>query len=142
MSITSSSSPLNVEVGLKVRTITGRDASGGGGGRDGGGVEEVLAAEPPEPLSPGARVLHSPQMDSFIICMVGCNTRVDADVIKEGLKHTLIKHPRFSSKLVMNTNNGKKEAWIRTKVNVEDHIIVPTLDPNMDNSDQFVEDYV
>ncbi|GAB2249780.1 hypothetical protein Droror1_Dr00013139 [Drosera rotundifolia] len=142
MSITSSSSPLDVELGLKVRTITGRDASGGSGGRDGGGVEEVLAAEPPEPLSPGARVLHSPLMDSFIICMLGCNTRVDADVIKEGLKNTLIKHPRFSSKVVMNTNNGKKEAWIRTKVNVEDHIIVPTLDPNMDNSDQFVEDYV
>lgn len=32
--------------------------------------------------------------------------------------------------------------WVRTKVDLDKHIIVPDLNPNMDSSDQFVEDYV
>lgn len=32
--------------------------------------------------------------------------------------------------------------WIRTKVDLEKHVIVPELNPNMDSPDKFVEDYV
>lgn len=32
--------------------------------------------------------------------------------------------------------------WIPIDVNLEKHVIVPELDPNMDDADQFVEDYV
>lgn len=39
------------------------------------------------------------------------------------------------------SREGKKR-WVPTKVNLDDHIIVPKLDPNMDFPDQFLEDYV
>jgi hypothetical protein len=32
--------------------------------------------------------------------------------------------------------------WVRTKVDLEKHIIVPELNPDMESGDQFVEDYV
>lgn len=32
--------------------------------------------------------------------------------------------------------------WIPTEVDVENHVIVPELDPNMDGADKFVEDYL
>lgn len=32
--------------------------------------------------------------------------------------------------------------WIPTEVDIENHVIVPELDPNMDGADKFVEDYL
>lgn len=32
--------------------------------------------------------------------------------------------------------------WVRTKVDLEKHVIVAELNPNMDDADQYVEDYV
>ena len=32
--------------------------------------------------------------------------------------------------------------WTRTTVKLENHVIVPNLDPDIKNPDQFVEDYV
>ncbi|GAB2293965.1 hypothetical protein Dimus_028179 [Dionaea muscipula] len=52
-----------------------------------------------EPMSPGARLLQAPSMDSYVIATMGSKKIIDIDVIREGLKQTLIKHPRFSSKL-------------------------------------------
>ncbi|XP_074319828.1 wax ester synthase/diacylglycerol acyltransferase 5-like [Silene latifolia] len=99
--------------------------------------------EEEEPLTPGARLFHAPQFNCCIIAVIGCKTKINADVIKEGLKHTLIKHPRFSSNLVLDPKKaGKPTGWIRTQVNMDDHVIIPDFNPNMDSPDQFLEDYV
>lgn len=42
----------------------------------------------------------------------------------------------------MDGKKGGVMKWSRTKVNVENHVINPNLDPNMDSPDQFVEDYI
>ncbi|GAB2227617.1 hypothetical protein Droror1_Dr00009443 [Drosera rotundifolia] len=110
------------------------DGSGGGGGKE----EEKLE----EPLSPGARIFHTSKLNCCIIAMFGCETEYNVGVMREGLKQTLIKHPRFSSVLVVDEKNDRKQSWVRTNVNLDDHIIVPEIDPNMDSPDQFVEDYV
>ncbi|XP_024006119.1 O-acyltransferase WSD1 isoform X2 [Eutrema salsugineum] len=34
-----------------------------------------------------------------------------------------------------------KAKWIPTKVKVEDHVVVPDIDPTIENPDQFLEDY-
>lgn len=34
------------------------------------------------------------------------------------------------------------QRWTKTIVNLEDHVMVPDLDPNIDFADQFVEDYI
>ncbi|KAJ9146554.1 hypothetical protein P3X46_028803 [Hevea brasiliensis] len=90
-------------------------------------------------LSPTARLFHAPRFNCHIIAIMGCKTGIDPIVLKLGLEHTLIKHPRFSSKLVV---DGRKMKWNPTIVNLQDHIIVPKLDPNMESPDQFVEDYI
>lgn len=42
---------------------------------------------------------------------------------------------------VINGENGNM-TWVPTNVNIDDHVIVPELDPNMESSDKFVNDYI
>ncbi|XP_010537089.1 PREDICTED: O-acyltransferase WSD1 isoform X2 [Tarenaya hassleriana] len=95
-----------------------------------------------EPLSPGSRLFNSPEFNCSIIVTLGCKTRGNPNAIIDGLKNTLINHPRFSSKLEMNRGNGGKPTWVRTKVRVEDHVVVPDIDPDMEEPDKFLEDYI
>ncbi|GAB2221911.1 hypothetical protein Droror1_Dr00013106 [Drosera rotundifolia] len=39
------------------------------------------------------------------------------------------------------TENGKKPRWVLTKVNLDDHVIVPDVDPDTKILDRFIEDY-
>ena len=48
-------------------------------------------------LSPMARLFHEPDCNLYVIAMIGFRTRIDPDVIKVKLMHTLLQHPRFSS---------------------------------------------
>ncbi|VVB09306.1 unnamed protein product [Arabis nemorensis] len=92
-----------------------------------------------EPLSPMARVFQSPGNNCCIVTMIGCKTKINADVILRALNHNVSKHPRFSSKL---SNDGV--SWIKTQVNVEDHVHVVDIDPKEigEKGENFVEDYV
>jgi hypothetical protein len=54
-----------------------------------------------QPLSPAARLFHAPRINCYIIAIMGCKTKINPDVVKAGLEQTLLKHPRFSSKLVI-----------------------------------------
>lgn len=55
-----------------------------------------------EPLSPSARLFHEPNFNLHVIAVMGIMTRINPDVIKPNLVHTLLKQPRFSSLLVRN----------------------------------------
>ncbi|XP_010496519.2 PREDICTED: O-acyltransferase WSD1-like [Camelina sativa] len=92
-----------------------------------------------EPLSPMARVFQSPGNDCCILTMIGCKTKINADVIQHALKLNVSKHPRFSRRL---SNDGA--CWIKTQVNVENHVFEPDIDPGEigDNGEGYVEDYV
>ncbi|KAM4076106.1 hypothetical protein ACJW30_12G038000 [Castanea mollissima] len=108
------------------------------GESDNNGKVSMEEEEKEQPLSPAARLFHSPSFNCYIIAILGCNTKFKPDVIKSGLEQTLLKHPRFSSKLV--ADDGQR--WTKTIVDLEDHVIVPDLDPNIDSADQLVEDYI
>lgn len=43
---------------------------------------------------------------------------------------------------VTNENGCGKRKWIRTSVNVENHVVVPNLGTEIESPDQFVEDYI
>ncbi|CAL8123720.1 unnamed protein product [Prunus armeniaca] len=119
------------------------------GRRDGGeaGVDirncnkEMMNVEE-EPLSPAARLFHEPNFNLHIVAIMGGKTRIYPEVFKANLPHTLLRHPRFSSLLVVDEKNGGKMKWVRTEVDLDKHIIIPDLDPNMESPDQFVEDYI
>ncbi|KAL9163134.1 hypothetical protein ABFS82_06G021500 [Erythranthe guttata] len=93
-----------------------------------------------EPVSPGARLMQAPGLNLCIIAVMGFTTKIDPNVFKKGLQDTLIKHPRFSSLLIV---KNSKFTWKRTRVEMEEHVFVPDLDPEMEYSgDEFVEDYM
>ncbi|KAL0785247.1 hypothetical protein Bca101_001493 [Brassica carinata] len=85
-----------------------------------------------EPLSPCSRLFNSPDFNCAIIVIMGCKVKGNPPAIIDGLKHTL------------EMNNGKKgkPSWVRTEVRVEDHVIVPDIDPNIESPDQYLEDYI
>ncbi|CAA7051674.1 unnamed protein product [Microthlaspi erraticum] len=91
------------------------------------------------PLSPMARLMQMPNIDSCIIAMIGFKTKINLDLILDDLKHNVSKHPRFCSKP---SDDGA--TWIKTKVNVEDHVYAPEIDPQETNEDgqAFVDDYI
>ncbi|MCL7043428.1 hypothetical protein MKW94_005014 [Papaver nudicaule] len=96
-----------------------------------------------EPLSPSARLLHEPHFNLYIIAIIGVKTKINPAVVKAGLVNTLLKHPRFCSLQVEVGEKGGKMKWVPTEVNLENHVIVPDIDPDMNLSgDKFVEDYI
>ncbi|KDP28488.1 hypothetical protein JCGZ_14259 [Jatropha curcas] len=103
--------------------------------KDGDGEEEAL--------SPVARLFHEPNFNVYIIAIMGCKTPIKPHIIKANLVHTLLKHPRFSSLLVVEDKNSKEMKWVRTKVDLDKHVIIPKLDEiTIDSPDKFVEDYI
>ncbi|KAK7300876.1 hypothetical protein RJT34_11727 [Clitoria ternatea] len=93
-----------------------------------------------EALSPAGKLFHSPSLNCYVIAVMGCKTSINPQVIKEGLCQTLLKHPRFSSKLV---KKKRRRRWIPTRVNLDDHVTVPEIDSNnIEYPDRFVEDYI
>ncbi|XP_008793154.2 O-acyltransferase WSD1-like isoform X2 [Phoenix dactylifera] len=127
---------------------TGRENSGSGVGEKEGGEgngarngEITEEEEEEEPMSPAGRLFLQPRFNCHIVSVIGCGKRMDVDAVKAGLEASLARHPRFSS---IQVSDEKKLRWVRTKVNVEDHVIVPDLDPDAAsvNPDKVVEDYV
>nr|BAJ93623.1 predicted protein [Hordeum vulgare subsp. vulgare] len=97
-----------------------------------------------EPMSPTGRIME--EMGVCIVVVIGLATPVNLPVFRAGIETELITRlPRLRSIQVMDesTNNGKPQ-WVQTAVNVDDHIVVPRLDPDAVASDpeKAVEDYV
>ncbi|KAK7260407.1 hypothetical protein RIF29_26426 [Crotalaria pallida] len=109
---------------------------GGEGEKEG---EAKMASLGGEPLSPAAQMFHAPSLNLYVIAVIGCKTSIDPQVFKAGLCQTLLKHPRFTSNLV---KNGRKTRWTPTTVNIDNHVIVPELDPKIEIPDRFIEDYI
>ncbi|KAK9279468.1 hypothetical protein L1049_013147 [Liquidambar formosana] len=78
-----------------------------------------------EPLSPASLLFHEPGFNVHIVAIMGCKTRIDPHVVRAKLMHTLLKHPRFSSLQVMDEKKEGEMKWVRTKVDLDKHIIVP-----------------
>ncbi|CAH8331539.1 unnamed protein product [Eruca vesicaria subsp. sativa] len=96
-----------------------------------------------EPVSPFAQLFSLPGLDVFNVATIGFKNEGDPFTFIEGLKNTLINHPRFSSILLTSHDERKGKAkWIPTEVKVEDHVIVPDIDPHIENPDEFLEDYI
>ncbi|KAL3653627.1 hypothetical protein CASFOL_003308 [Castilleja foliolosa] len=98
--------------------------------------------EEEEPGSPGARLMQAPGFNLCILAVLGYTTKIDIDLFKKELNRTLVKHPRFSSLMIVKNKKRGTFSWKRTKVDLDKHVIVPNLDPDMDNPDEFVDDYI
>ncbi|THU72692.1 hypothetical protein C4D60_Mb04t14860 [Musa balbisiana] len=109
------------------------------------GRARAVDEEEEEPLSPAAQLFHQPGFDCCIVAIMGLGKPADVDVIRSGLEATLVRHPRFSSVPVLEESGGAEPRWVRTKVVVENHIVIPDLEDQRRaaaSPDQVVEDYV
>ncbi|CAL4983131.1 unnamed protein product [Urochloa decumbens] len=90
-----------------------------------------------EPLSPISQMFN----DLYIIAVVGLAAPIDVEPARAGLEVTLVRHPRFSS---IRVKDGGEPRWVRTTVNLDDHIIFPDLDAAAiaADPDKALEDYV
>ena len=50
-----------------------------------------------QPLSPMARLFHEPGSNVSIIAILAFKTKINADIVKANMVHTLLKHARFTS---------------------------------------------
>ncbi|KDP45597.1 hypothetical protein JCGZ_17204 [Jatropha curcas] len=104
--------------------------------------EEEEKKEEGEPLSPVARIFHESHSNAYITVFMGFKTPVNLTIFKANITKTLLKHPRLSSLQVMDEKRGGEMKWVKTEINLDDHIIVPVIDhQNIDCPDKFVEDY-
>ncbi|XP_062091402.1 wax ester synthase/diacylglycerol acyltransferase 11-like [Humulus lupulus] len=95
-----------------------------------------------EPVSPAGRLFCEPNFNVHILAIMGIKIKIDLEYAKQKLVQTLLKHPRFSSLQVVDENGGKMK-WVRTEVDIERHVIVPKIEPNMEiNPDKLVENYI
>ncbi|CAM0914095.1 unnamed protein product [Alopecurus aequalis] len=107
----------------------------------GGGMTE----EEEEPVSPTGRLFREPHFSSYIVSVFGFGAPVNMGALRAGLKATLARHPRFCSIQVLNElEENPRPKWVRTTLSIDDHIIVPDLDPTatLFDPDKALEDYV
>ncbi|CAH1426570.1 unnamed protein product [Lactuca virosa] len=97
--------------------------------------------EEDQPLSPMSRLFHEPGSNVYIITMMGCKTKINPAVVKQNLVHSLLRHPRFSSLQVIDKETGSF-IWVPTNVNIDNHVIVPKIEPNIAFPEKFVDDYI
>ncbi|KAL6848641.1 hypothetical protein ACP4OV_021224 [Aristida adscensionis] len=98
-----------------------------------------------EPMSPAGRLFREAHFNCYIVAAIGLGSAFDVAAARAGLEATLARHPRFCSVQVENDVKKKsRPRWVRTTVNVDDHLILPYFDPaaTSDNPDQAVEDYL
>ncbi|KAF4401023.1 hypothetical protein G4B88_013864 [Cannabis sativa] len=99
-----------------------------------------MMAEKDEPVSPAGRFFNEQNFTVHILAILGCKTKIFPDVFKQGLLHTLLKHPRFSSLMV---NEGGNLKWVRTNVDIDKHVIIADMgDDDGVLAEKFVEDYI
>ncbi|KAL6593808.1 hypothetical protein ACP70R_048709 [Stipagrostis hirtigluma subsp. patula] len=99
------------------------------------------SVEADEPLSPTARLFQ----DLYVVTVVGLGMPINLETFRAGLDATLVQHPRFCSIRVMDAPESKvTPRWVGTTVNLDDHVLVPDLDPVAvaANPDEALEDYV
>nr|XP_043620308.1 wax ester synthase/diacylglycerol acyltransferase 11-like [Erigeron canadensis] len=129
---------------LKPIQITKRDSTGDQQNGHSGDDHHLTASGEEQPLSPAARLFHEPNFNVYIIAIMGSKNPINVRVPYEQLPHALLKHPRFSSLQVVDDANGGIMKWVPTNVNLDNHIIIPTIPQNLNLSfaDKFLEDYV
>ncbi|KAF8726652.1 hypothetical protein HU200_019113 [Digitaria exilis] len=108
-------------------------------------LEVEVELEAGEPMSPAGRLFRETHFNCYIVAVIGLGSAVDVAAMRVGLEATLARHPRFCSLQVRDdVKRHAKPRWVRTSVNLDDHVIIPRLDPTATsaNPDRAVEDYL
>ncbi|KAG0541491.1 hypothetical protein BDA96_02G021100 [Sorghum bicolor] len=103
----------------------------------------MAVAEQQQPVSPVERLMK----DLYVVVSIGLATPLNLAVFRAGVEAQLARHPYFRSIQVTDDKAGGGTGtprWVPTTVNLDDHIVVPALDPATAaaDPDRAVEDYL
>uniref|UniRef100_A0ACD5TR35 Uncharacterized protein n=1 Tax=Avena sativa TaxID=4498 RepID=A0ACD5TR35_AVESA len=96
-----------------------------------------------EPMSPTGRMME--EMNAYMVLVMGLGEPISLPAFLAGIETELLpRFPLLRSIQAMDASKYGTTRWVETKVNVNDHIIVPRLDPAILASDpeKAIEDYV
>ncbi|CAI5476798.1 unnamed protein product [Closterium sp. Yama58-4] len=88
-----------------------------------------------EPLSPTARFFLSDEFYTTIMCALEFNDRMEIGELRTILSDTLLKHPRFHSRMESRGGcKGGEQVWVRTTVDMAYHVVEGTQPDECDNN--------
>ncbi|XP_057546395.1 wax ester synthase/diacylglycerol acyltransferase 4-like [Amaranthus tricolor] len=100
-----------------------------------------------EPLTPEGRLFTQQKLNIVMNCAIGFRNPIDIEALKtDFLNSYLMKHPRFSSLLVL--DHKGREFWRKTHVNIDDHFIIhhnnqnPISDQSSNNEEHDHDDKI
>ncbi|KAD6795294.1 hypothetical protein E3N88_06190 [Mikania micrantha] len=102
-----------------------------------------MGIEPDEPLTPAGRLFVQPATELIINCALGIDRSVGIDVVRSVISNSLlVKHPRFTSLLVIDKHG--RERWKRVDLEVDQHIVfIPdVIGDEGDDDEVVVNDYL
>ncbi|KAM3378520.1 wax ester synthase/diacylglycerol acyltransferase 11 [Capsicum galapagoense] len=105
-------------------------------------IEKEVCEE--EPLSPSSRLLHEPNFNVHILSIMATKSRINPQAIKHQWIPNFVNHPRFCSLMVVDEKNKGVMKWVRTKVDIDKHIVVPQVNEQdlQETPEKFVENYI
>ncbi|KAJ7527576.1 hypothetical protein O6H91_16G061500 [Diphasiastrum complanatum] len=126
------------EEGIRLRAIRTKvaDTDATTAGRD---AYDGEIGQEMEPVTPAGRMFMQPNLSCCIVCIIGFKNGINVAAMKKGLEETIVQHKRFSSVMKQDENGSKY--WVRTKVNIDDHIVVPPASAINPESSNKIEDY-
>ncbi|CAI5977444.1 unnamed protein product [Closterium sp. NIES-64] len=88
-----------------------------------------------EPLSPTARFFLSDEFYTTVLCALEFKDRMEIDELRTILSDTLLKHPRFHSRMEHRGRcKGGEQVWVRTTVDMAYHVVEGTPPDGCDNN--------
>ncbi|CAI9101143.1 OLC1v1038402C1 [Oldenlandia corymbosa var. corymbosa] len=113
--------------------------------KKGAGKSYKKAEEDEQPLSPSARLFHEPDFNVHVTAIMGGDSPICPRLIKDNLVLSIQKHPRFSSLHVTDAKTGEMK-WVRTKVDIEKHVLLRDITPldleQFGSPEKILEEYV
>ncbi|CAI7802562.1 unnamed protein product [Closterium sp. NIES-53] len=89
-----------------------------------------------EPLSPTARFFLSDEFYTTVLCALEFKDRMEIDELRTILSDTLLKHPRFHSRMEHRGHcKGGEQVWVRTNVDMAYHVVEGTPLDGCDNNE-------
>ncbi|XP_059065598.1 wax ester synthase/diacylglycerol acyltransferase 11-like [Cryptomeria japonica] len=94
-----------------------------------------------EPLSPIGQLLCTSPMSLCVQVIFELEQPIDVFGMKKAIQDILLpSNPRFCC--TMSEDSLGVLRWVKTEVNVDDHVIVPKFPPGQTEYDEFVNDYI
>ncbi|KAF3333354.1 O-acyltransferase WSD1-like protein [Carex littledalei] len=103
--------------------------------------DQCLLWDEEPPVSPTGQYFNSSALSVSVLAVFESEIPIDDSPTVDTLENTFLPiNPRFSSIMIKDENGVTR--WKKVKVNLEDHINIPSFPPKLELYDDYVNDYM